>query len=61
MMKPSMDDKTTGKLHEVKGTLKEKIGELTRSPDQEADGRAERMPAKFKLGRQGRKACGRIS
>jgi uncharacterized protein YjbJ (UPF0337 family) len=46
MMKPSTDDKTTGKIHEVKGTIKEKVGELTRNPDLEADGRAEKNAGK---------------
>ena len=46
MMKPSTDDKTTGKLHEVKGTVKETIGELTKNPDLEADGRAEKNAGK---------------
>jgi len=48
MMKPSTDDKTTGKIHEVKGTIKEKVGELTRSPDLEADGRAEKNAGKVR-------------
>jgi len=46
MMKPSTDDKTTGKLHEVKGTIKKNIGELTRNPNLEADGRAEKNAGK---------------
>lgn len=46
MMKPSTDDKTTGKLHEVKGTIKQTIGELTKNPDLEADGRAEKDAGK---------------
>ncbi len=46
MMKPSTDDRTTGKLHEVKGTVKETIGELTKNPDLEADGRAEKNAGK---------------
>jgi len=46
MMKPSTDDQTTGKIHEVKGTIKEKVGELTRNPDLEADGRAEKNGGK---------------
>lgn len=45
-MKPSTDDKTTGKIHEVKGTIKEKIGELTQNPDLETDGRAEKNAGK---------------
>jgi len=46
MMKPSMDDKTTGKLHEVKGTIKEKVGELINNPDLEAEGTAEKNAGK---------------
>ena len=46
MMKPSTDDRTTGKLHEVKGTVKQTIGELTKNPDLEADGRAEKNAGK---------------
>ncbi len=46
MMKPSTDDKTTGKLHEVKGTIKQKAGELTKNPDLEAEGRAEKNAGK---------------
>lgn len=46
MMKPSTDDKATGKIHEVKGTIKEKVGELTGNPDLEADGRAEKNAGK---------------
>jgi uncharacterized protein YjbJ (UPF0337 family) len=46
MMKPSTDDKTTGKLHEVEGTIKQKVGELTNKPDLEAEGRAEKNAGK---------------
>jgi uncharacterized protein YjbJ (UPF0337 family) len=46
MMKPSTDDKTTGKLHEVKGTIKQTIGELTNNPDLETEGRAEKDAGK---------------
>ena len=46
MMKPSTDDKPTGKVHEVKGTIKQKVGELTKNPDLEAEGRAERNAGK---------------
>ena len=45
-MKPSTDDKATGKLHEVKGTIKEKIGEITNNSDLEADGKAEKDAGK---------------
>jgi uncharacterized protein YjbJ (UPF0337 family) len=46
MMKPSTDDQTTGKIHEVKGTIKEKVGELTNNTDLESDGRAEKNAGK---------------
>jgi uncharacterized protein YjbJ (UPF0337 family) len=46
MMKPSTDDKTTGKLHEVKGTIKETVGQLTDNPNLEAEGRAEKNAGK---------------
>jgi uncharacterized protein YjbJ (UPF0337 family) len=45
-MKPSTEDKTTGKLHEAKGTIKEKAGELVNNPDVEAEGRAEKNAGK---------------
>ena len=46
MMKPSTDDKTTGKLHEVKGAIKQKDGELTSNPNLAADGKAEKNAGK---------------
>jgi uncharacterized protein YjbJ (UPF0337 family) len=45
-MKQSTDDKTTGKLHEVNGAIKQKAGELTKNPNLEADGRAEKIAGK---------------
>jgi len=45
-MKPSTDDKTIGKLHEVKGAIKQKVGELTENSNLEADGRAEKNAGK---------------
>ena len=46
-MKPSTDDKATGTLHEVKGAIKQKAGELTNDRDLAADGEERRMQAKF--------------
>jgi uncharacterized protein YjbJ (UPF0337 family) len=45
-MKPSTEDQTTGKLHEVKGTVKQTVGRITNDPNQEADGRAEKNAGK---------------
>ena len=45
-MKPSTDDKTTGKIHEAKGTIKEKVGQLTGNEELEADGKAEKSAGK---------------
>jgi uncharacterized protein YjbJ (UPF0337 family) len=46
MMKPSTYDKTAGNLHEVKGAIKQKAGELTKNPDLEDDGRDEKNDGK---------------
>jgi uncharacterized protein YjbJ (UPF0337 family) len=46
MMKPSTEDKTTGKLHEVKGAIKQNAGELTSNPNLAADGKAEKNAGK---------------
>ena len=54
MMKPSTDNKATGKFHEVKGAIKQKTGELTENPNLEADGRAEKNAGKVQ------KAVGKI-
>ena len=45
-MKPSTDDKATGNFHEVKGAIKQKAGEVTKNPNLEADGRAEKNAGK---------------
>jgi uncharacterized protein YjbJ (UPF0337 family) len=45
-MKLSTDDKATGKLHEVKGAIRQKAGELTNNPNLEADGRVEKVAGK---------------
>ena len=46
MMKPSTDDKATGTIHEVKGAIKQKAGELTNNPNLEANGRIEKNAGK---------------
>jgi uncharacterized protein YjbJ (UPF0337 family) len=46
MMKPSTADKVTGKLHEVKGAIRQKAGELTSNPNLAAGGRAEKNAGK---------------
>ena len=45
-MKPSTEDKTTGELHEVKGAIKQKAGEITNNPNLESDGIAEKNAGK---------------
>jgi uncharacterized protein YjbJ (UPF0337 family) len=46
MMKPSTEDKTSSKLHEVKGAIRQKAGELTSNPNLAADGKAEKNAGK---------------
>lgn len=46
-MKASSKDEVTGKIHEVKGAAKEKVGKLTNNPDLEAEGKAENIAGKI--------------
>jgi len=46
MMKPSTQDRTAGKLHELTGTIKQKAGEITKNPRLEADGIVEKNAGK---------------
>jgi len=45
-MKPSMHDRTEGKLHEVKGRIKGEVGKATANPDLEVSGKAEKKAGK---------------
>ena len=45
-MKPSTKDQIAGKLHEMKGTVKEKAGQLADNPDLAAEGQAEKVVGK---------------
>ena len=42
-MKQSTKDQVAGGLHKVKGTVKEKAGQVTNNPDLEAEGKAENL------------------
>jgi uncharacterized protein YjbJ (UPF0337 family) len=58
-MKPSSKDEVTGKIHEVKGAVKAKVGKLTNNRDLEAEGKVEKAAgrAQKKIG-QVKKALG---
>jgi uncharacterized protein YjbJ (UPF0337 family) len=45
-MKPSTQDRTAGKLHEVTGAIKQKAGELTKNTKLETNGMAEKNAGK---------------
>jgi uncharacterized protein YjbJ (UPF0337 family) len=47
LMKPSTKDEVAGKIHEVKGAVKEKVGKLTNDPDLEAEGIVEKVAGKI--------------
>jgi uncharacterized protein YjbJ (UPF0337 family) len=47
-MKPSTEDEIAGKLHEVKGKIKEKVGHLTSDSDLEAEGIGEQIGGKLR-------------
>jgi uncharacterized protein YjbJ (UPF0337 family) len=42
-MDQSTKDQLEGKLHEVKGAVKEKVGQVTNKPDVEAEGQDEKL------------------
>lgn len=46
-MKPSIKNEVAGNVHEVKGKVKEKAGQLTNNPDLEAEGQAEKIGGKL--------------
>jgi uncharacterized protein YjbJ (UPF0337 family) len=45
-MKPSTENEIAGKVHEVKGAIKEKVGQLTNDPDLEDEGTGEKIGGK---------------
>jgi uncharacterized protein YjbJ (UPF0337 family) len=59
-MNSSTKREITGNLHEVKGTIKEKVGQVTNNPDLEARGKAEHNKGVIeKKAAQIEKACGK--
>ena len=46
-MKDSTKDEVQGKLHEAKGKIKEKAGQMTNDPNLEAEGTDEKMGGKI--------------
>jgi uncharacterized protein YjbJ (UPF0337 family) len=46
-MKQSTKDKAKGKLHEVKGKVREKVGRVTNNPALAAEGQHEKMDEKM--------------
>lgn len=45
-MKPSTKDQASGKMHEMKGAIKEKIGNATNDPNKAAEGQDEKVSGK---------------
>jgi uncharacterized protein YjbJ (UPF0337 family) len=45
-MQPSTKDDVEGKLHELKGNVKEKVGQVTNDPNLEAEGQDEKLGGK---------------
>jgi len=48
-MKPSIKNEIVGKVHEVKGKIKEKAGQMTNDPDLEGKGMAEKIAGKVQI------------
>jgi uncharacterized protein YjbJ (UPF0337 family) len=47
-MKQSTQDQVEGKLDEVKGGVKEKVGQITNNPDLAAEGQSEKITGKVR-------------
>jgi uncharacterized protein YjbJ (UPF0337 family) len=45
-MNPSRKNEIKGKFHEVRGKIKEKVGQITRNPELENEGNAEHIAGK---------------
>jgi uncharacterized protein YjbJ (UPF0337 family) len=45
-MSQGTKDEADGKFHEVKGKVKEKVGQVTNNPDLETDGAGEKVAGK---------------
>jgi len=46
-MKRSTEDQATGRFHEVKGKVKEKIGQMTNDPGLQGEGIGEKVAGKI--------------
>jgi uncharacterized protein YjbJ (UPF0337 family) len=46
-MRQSTRDEAAGKVHEVKGKIKQKVGKLTNNPDLEGQGIGEKIAGKI--------------
>jgi uncharacterized protein YjbJ (UPF0337 family) len=46
-MKPSTQDEIAGNIHEVKGKIKEKVGQVTNNPNLEGEGIGENVAGKI--------------
>jgi uncharacterized protein YjbJ (UPF0337 family) len=47
MMNPSTNDQIKSKSHEVKGKIKETVGQVTNNPDLESEGKVESLGGKL--------------
>ena len=45
-MNQSTSYRATGKIHEVKGAIRQKVGEITNNPELEDDGKSEKIAGK---------------
>ena len=46
-MKPSTKNQAEGKFHEVKGKVKETVGQVINNPDLESEGKSENLEGKI--------------